>query len=139
MILNEECLKNKYQWRMTAENVGFVMGPVIQPAGYTTMITPRQVIATVANIVSVKSQVLLGKNKAHHISHARQIAMVIVRDNCPSWSHSAIGRHFGQHHTTVLYGIEQGRRRIRESKVYREIYVKACRAMKIPPIMVMKS
>ena len=105
MNLSQECLRNKYQWRLTARGVGFTIGTVIQPAGYSAMVTPPQIIATIANIVRCKPEAMLAKNKAHHISHARQIAMLIVRDCCPHWSHSQIGRHFGQHHTTVLYGI----------------------------------
>ncbi len=139
MKISEESLTNKYQWRMTVEDVGFVIGTVIQPPGYSAMVTPAQIIATICNIIRVKPQDMLGKNKAHHISHARQIAMLIVRDCCPYWSHSEIGRHFGQHHTTVLYGVQQAKRRIGEGGPCKQIYLKACGAMKIAPVRIARS
>lgn len=77
--------------------------------------TPRKAKMAVLTAVAIKHGLtlseIMGKDRRHHVAHARQEAFWVLKQTYPEMSLPAIGRMFGKDHTTVLHGIRQHEKR----------------------------
>ncbi|MEA3349078.1 MAG: chromosomal replication initiator protein DnaA [Chloroflexota bacterium] len=67
---------------------------------------PDHIVNSVAETCNVDVDRMLGRERTHEISHPRQIAMYLIREETDS-SLPQIGKVFGRDHTTVMYGHEK--------------------------------
>ena len=68
-------------------------------------VTVGRIISEVARTYTVSADDILSKKQDANISHARQVAMYIVRE-VTQMPYDAIGENFGgKHHSTVLYNV----------------------------------
>jgi chromosomal replication initiator protein len=76
------------------------------------LINPVAVIETVVGAYGVPESLMTHCNSPE-FSEPRHTAMYLLRE-CTRLSYPAIGRLFGFHHTTVLYGVRQTQRRMKQ-------------------------
>ena len=94
-----------------AVNIPYTYG-IHYEAKASRSVTPRAVIEATCDHFRMRKASLLGKAKADHYAHPRQLAMLICREAIPQASAPAIGRAFNRDHTTILHGIKRARERI---------------------------
>ncbi len=88
---------------MTVENIQPILNAPVEPKE----ITPDLVFKLVCEEYSVSSEDLLSSSRKREISHARQVAMYLMRHHT-GLSLPKIGEAFGgKDHTTVLYSCEK--------------------------------
>ncbi len=68
--------------------------------------TPEMVLDEVSEYFSIPVERIRGKARGKEVVLPRQVAEYIMRDLC-SMSYPEIGKILGQHHTSVMYGIEK--------------------------------
>lgn len=68
------------------------------------------IVKAVANEHQINVWVLMGTSRVHTIAHARQEAMLRVRERL-GWSYPRLGKYFSRDHSTVWYGCAQARQR----------------------------
>ncbi len=134
MNLDEAVRRNKYTMSMGAVGVAWSLGMNWDIYLVRPMVTPNRVIAVVAKLINVRRQDLLSNCKKYKIAHPRQIAMMIVRDECPTLSLPQIAKFFGNvDHSTVCYSIGQARKKTVMQPHWRELYLKACEQLQVGP------
>jgi chromosomal replication initiation ATPase DnaA len=74
---------------------------------------PSELIAAAAAIEGGTAADVLGPDRRRHASRSRHAAMWLAFKIAPH-SLSALGRAFGRHHSTVVYGIRAYERRLAE-------------------------
>ena len=73
----------------------------------STMITPKEIMKTVAHYYGLKVQDLKGRSSAKPYSFPRQVTMWMVK-KLTDLSYPEIGKLFGnKHHSTVIYSVEK--------------------------------
>ena len=90
------------------------VGPMVQtfkPIDSIKSVTPRELIATVAQYFDVSLDELVGKSREKRLAFPRQIAMFLLREEM-TYSYPSIGHELGgRDHTTAMhaYGKIKGR------------------------------
>ncbi|MDD3165058.1 MAG: chromosomal replication initiator protein DnaA [Oscillospiraceae bacterium] len=74
--------------------------------GGAALPTPSIIIAETARFYQIEESVLRSTRKTKGTAHARQIAMYLCR-HMTNISYPDIGREFGKHHTTIMYGVQE--------------------------------
>jgi len=98
---------------MTVESVKKIINSSVSGKNLTI----DKIIEIAANHFSMESADLKGQSRAKEFSHARQIAIYLVRDMTNS-SFPSIGNAFGgRKHTTILYAYEKMKEEIQTNKV----------------------
>ena len=126
MILNEERLESNCSLTMRAENVKWRYG-MVWPVNNVVpiLVMPRHILGAISRRSRITIDSLLGPRKDAKAAHARQLAMLIMRETQPNMSLTDIGRYFRRDHTTIIHGIRAARKRIRMpgngGRQYREI------------------
>jgi len=69
-------------------------------------VTIEKIVEEVSRTEGISIDDIYGKKQKANITHARKIAMYIIREVTNS-SYEAIGEKFGKHHSTVMYNIQQ--------------------------------
>ncbi len=132
MNLEEATRRNKFTMSATATRVAWTLGTYWQKDDAKPMVTPNRVISVIAKLIRVRPIDLATPCSKYKIAHPRQIAMMIVRDECPTLSLPQIARFFGGvDHTTVSYGIGQARKKVVRMDHWRELYLAACQQLEI--------
>ncbi len=73
----------------------------------STMLTPKEILRTVAHYYGLKVQDLKSKNSAKTYSFPRQVCMWMIK-RLTHLSYPEIGKLFGnKHHSTVIYSVEK--------------------------------
>lgn len=92
-------------------------------ASRTSRLWMRDVLLAVAEESGHSVDELRGKSKRGTIPHARQIAMLLMRECCDRSSLPAIGRFLSDRdHSTVYDGIRAARMKIATRAPFRELY-----------------
>ena len=134
MNLEEASLRNKFTMSMSAEGIGWAMGNSYY---YTTQpdltLSPWAIAQTVARLIGITVLQLMEPCRKHAISHPRQVAMMLVRDNCPNLSLPAIAQLFQLDYKTVYFGIRSARARTAKPGDLRDLYLEACRRLSVEP------
>lgn len=80
-----------------------------------TRLTGKEIATMVAEEFGLTFAQISSARRTHRLAHARQLAMLCVRQFCPHLSLPAIGRLFGgRDHTTVIYSLGRARQHIRK-------------------------
>lgn len=79
------------------------------------MITIGHIINAVSANTGHSPEMLRGPRRIQRLAHARQIVYMLAYEMCPHESTNTIGRALNRDHTTVMFGISQVKRRLRES------------------------
>lgn len=69
-------------------------------------VTIEKIVEEVSRTEGISIDDIYGKKQKANITHARKIAMYIIRE-VTNASYEAIGEKFGKHHSTVMYNIQQ--------------------------------
>ena len=81
--------------------------PILNPPSEPKEITPDMIVDVVCEEFGIDRESLLGSSRRRDVSHARQIAMFLMRQHT-RLSLPKIGDYFGgKDHTTVLYSCEK--------------------------------
>jgi len=81
--------------------------PILNPPSEPKEITPDMIVDVVCEEFGIDQESLLGSSRRRDVSHARQIAMFLMRQHT-RLSLPKIGDYFGgKDHTTVLYSCEK--------------------------------
>lgn len=71
-------------------------------------ITPELIKKIVAKYYNVKVSDLESSKRSQNIAYPRQIAIYLIRENCPTYSFPMIGQEFGDRdHTTIMHSYEK--------------------------------
>lgn len=77
-------------------------------------ITPALIKKTVAKYYDIKLSDLESKSRSQSFVYPRQIAIYLIRENCPNYSFPMIGKEFGgKDHTTIMHSYEKIEKEIR--------------------------
>lgn len=80
-------------------------------------ITPEIIVESCAKYYQLKKEDLLGKRKTNDIAKARQICMYFMRDLL-GYSQLKIAKYFDKHHTTIMHGINEVEKEIRDNQEF---------------------
>ena len=84
------------------------------------VVTPKQVIQTIAGFYEVSEKDLVGKNRRKEIAHPRQVAMYIMRNTLKN-SYPFIGSKIGgRDHTTIMHACVKIGEAIKVDDILRE-------------------
>jgi len=131
MNLDDACLRNKYTMHLSAVDISWTFGlPCFMDTSEPDlMVTPTRVINVISQLIGVEPYQLMERCRKHKISHPRQVAMMIIRDECPGLSLPAIARAFGMDHNTVFNGIRRARGYVAEGGEYEKLHQQARRIL----------
>ena len=87
--------------------------------------TPAEVLRIVSEEAGMPMKELTGRRRDYSATHARQLAMLLIRENCFRRSYVQIGLVLGRDHSTVMHGCQKARRRITEDPDYNAVYLAA--------------
>ncbi len=76
-------------------------------------VSAEEICAACSKYYHVKEEELLSNKRTKNIARARQVVMYLMREIL-GHSHQKIGRFFDKHHTTIMYGIEEVEKKIKE-------------------------
>lgn len=80
-------------------------------------VTPETILEGCAKYYQLKKEDLLGKRKTKEIAKARQICMYYMRDIL-GYSQLKIAKYFDKHHTTIMHGINEIEKEIRDDQEF---------------------
>lgn len=84
-------------------------------------VTIQRIVEEVSRTTGVSVEDIYGRVQKANISHARKITFYIIR-NVTNMSYEDIGEHFGKHHSTVMYNINQIAQELeKDSKLNRQV------------------
>ncbi len=84
-------------------------------------ITIQQIVEEVSRTEGITVEDIFGKKQKANITHARKMAMYIIRE-VTNISYEMIGEKFNKHHSTVMYNIQQISEELeRDSKTARKV------------------
>ena len=97
---------------MTVENIASVLDPPIEQVAAS----PETIINVVAEVLKISPEDLKGSSRRREISHARHIAMYLMRQHT-DLSLPRIGEEFGgKDHTTVMYSCDKIAKQLRKDR-----------------------
>ena len=99
------------------------------------MVMPRHILNAITRRSYITLDQLLGPRRDAKAAHARQLAMLLMRETQPNMSLTDIGRYFRRDHTTIIHGVREARKRVRHRggnarRQYREI----CLELGVEPV-----
>ena len=133
MNLDEAVRRNKYTMSVHAVGIAWSMGATFTSQGFDKLVTPDRIISTICNLTGLGRSDLLGKCRLAKIVKPRQIAMMLIRDTCPSMSLPKIGKLFNMDHTSSMHGVKAARRTVAEANDNRKLYREACLLLGVEP------
>lgn len=83
-----------------------VIKDVIDDTQQPVPVTIEKIVEEVSRTEGISVEDIYGKKQKANITHARKIAMYIIRE-VTNTSYEAIGEKFNKHHSTVMYNIQQ--------------------------------
>lgn len=84
-------------------------------------VTIEKIVEEVSRTEGISIEDIYGKKQKANITHARKIAMYIIRE-VTNISYELIGEKFNKHHSTVMYNVQQISEEIeRDSKLARKV------------------
>ena len=122
MNLEEAARVNKYTMSASAVDIGWVMGIEYSSSHVGLMVTPRRIVHIVSRLVGVTPFQFMERTRRYKISHPRQVAMLLIREQCPMMSLSEIGRFFDMDHSSVIAGVQRARQNTAPGAEYETLY-----------------
>lgn len=83
-----------------------VIKDIIDDTQQPVPVTIEKIVEEVSRTEGISVEDIYGKKQKANITHARKIAMYIIRE-VTNTSYEAIGEKFNKHHSTVMYNIQQ--------------------------------
>lgn len=90
------------------------------------------IINVVAQEHGLTPETMMARSQRHLIAHPRQMAMLLAREHTRK-SLPVLGRHFGYHHTSIMWGMraaEARREKLGIDAMYRRCNAKCAEALK---------
>ncbi len=122
MNLDETAQHGKYTMSLHAAGISWSLGMTYRSCDASLAVTPQRVVNVISALIGVEPGQLMESCRKHGISHPRQVAMMLIRDECPFLSLPDIARFFGAHHSTIHVGIKSARRHTAPDGPYERLY-----------------
>lgn len=76
-------------------------------------VTPEEICDACSKFYHIKQEDIMSNKRTKNVARARQVAMYLMREIL-GYSHLKIGKFFDKHHTTIMYGIGEVEKEMKE-------------------------